>query len=388
MRDLRIDFLRGLSLIIIFIDHLSDTTLSLNGHHFYLPTLRNFGFCSAAEFFVFFSGYVFGIVYIKNLERLGFWKCQLKALARVRYIFTANLIMFAMVAVLTFLFPNKPQTYMEYSDLWLLYRDFGTALAKFVLFRYFPVYTDILPLYMVLLVFSPGILLLVKTRPLAGMALSLALYIAAARTPWLNLPLISASGEHWLFDPFSWQLLFVMGIALGSRGAFARIHVPSKRTILSVIGLVLGAIAILKILAVVGKVYQIPSLAALSSIAALPGMDLRTVGPMRLLYFVSLLFFIMGIMPTTETLRRMKCAKPLIACGQSSLEIFCLGTLLCQLGGLALYEINGNYLAYLLVIAFGTLVMLATGLILTRAVSIMPLLRSDYARRLAARPRL
>jgi hypothetical protein len=388
MRDLRIDSLRGPSLIVIFIDHLSDTAMSLNGGHFYFPTLRNFGFCSAAEFFVFFSRYVFGVVYIKNLDRYGFWKCQLKALARVRYIFTANLIMFAMVAALTFLFPNKPQPYMEYSDLWLLYSDFGTALAKFALFQYFPVYTDILPLYMVLLVFSPGILLLVKTRLLAGMAISLAIYVAAARTPWLNLPLISASGEHWLFDPFSWQLLFVMGIALGSRGGFARIHVPSKRTILSVIGLALGAIAILKSLAVVGKVYQVPSLAALSSIAALPGMDLRTVGPMRLLYFVSLLFFIMGIMPTTETLRRMRCAKPLIACGQSSLEIFCLGTLLCQLGGLALYEINGNYLAYLPVIAFGTLVMLGTGLILTRAVSITPLLRSDHARRLAARPRL
>ena len=72
MRDLRIDLLRGISLIVIFIDHLSDTALSLGGTHFYFPTLRNFGFCSAAEFFVFFSGYVFGIVYIKNLERSGF----------------------------------------------------------------------------------------------------------------------------------------------------------------------------------------------------------------------------------------------------------------------------------------------------------------------------
>ena len=174
---------------------------------------------------------------------------------------------------------------------------------------------------MVLLVFSPAVLLLVKKRFLAGMALSLAIYILAARTPWLNLPLISASGDHWLFDPFSWQLLFTMGIALGSRAFFARLHVPGKRTILCVIGFALAAIAILKSLAVVGKIYQIPSLAALSSLAALPGMDLRTVGPMRLLYFISLLFFLMGIMPSTETLRRIKFATPIIACGQSSLEI-------------------------------------------------------------------
>jgi hypothetical protein len=95
----------------------------------------------------------------------------------------------------------------------------------------------------------------------------------------------------------------------------------------------------------------------------------------------------MGIMPSTETLRRIKLATPIIACGQS-LEIFCLGTLLCELGGLVLYQINGNYLSYILVIAFGTSVMLLTGLMLTRAVSITPFLHSDHLRRLAARARL
>ena len=91
MRDLRIDLLRGLSLIVIFIDHLSDTAVSFGGGgNYYFPTIRNFGLCSAAEFFVFFSGYVFGVVHIKNLARHGLWQCQLKALARVRYIFIAK----------------------------------------------------------------------------------------------------------------------------------------------------------------------------------------------------------------------------------------------------------------------------------------------------------
>ena len=197
------------------------------------------------------------------------------------------------------------------------------------------------------------------------MALSLALYVAAARAPWLNLPLVSASGDHWLFDPFSWQLLFVMGMALGSRDTFARFNLPRKRTLLWIIGFALGTIAVWKSLAVVGKIYQIPDLAVLSLLSDVPGMDLRTVGITRLLYFISLLVLLIGIMPSTEYLRQLKLAKPVIACGQKSLEIFCLSTLLSELGALVLFEINGNYLSYLVVITIGLFVMFVTALFLT-----------------------
>jgi hypothetical protein len=72
----------------------------------------------------------------------------------------------------------------------------------------------------------------------------------------------------------------------------------------------------------------------------------------------------MGIMPSTETLRKVKWVRPIIACGQLSLEIFALSTLLCELGSLVLYEIDGNYLSYIFVMALGTIAMLATGLML------------------------
>jgi hypothetical protein len=49
-RDLRIDFLRGLALLFIFIDHIPDNGLA----HF---TLRNFGFADAAEVFVLLAGF-------------------------------------------------------------------------------------------------------------------------------------------------------------------------------------------------------------------------------------------------------------------------------------------------------------------------------------------
>ena len=49
-RDVRIDFFRGLALLLIFIDHVPDNPWS-----FY--TLKNFGFADASEVFVLLAGF-------------------------------------------------------------------------------------------------------------------------------------------------------------------------------------------------------------------------------------------------------------------------------------------------------------------------------------------
>ena len=59
-RDLRIDFFRGLALIIVLVDHVE----RMNGIEYvrgWTPT--SLGFSDAAEGFIFLSGYVFGMVY-------------------------------------------------------------------------------------------------------------------------------------------------------------------------------------------------------------------------------------------------------------------------------------------------------------------------------------
>ncbi len=49
-RDLRVDVLRGISLLMIFIDHIPDNSLGL-------VTIHNFGFSDAAEVFVLLAGF-------------------------------------------------------------------------------------------------------------------------------------------------------------------------------------------------------------------------------------------------------------------------------------------------------------------------------------------
>jgi hypothetical protein len=66
-RDLRIDFLRGLALLFIFIDHIPDNGLA----HF---TLRNFGFADAAEVFVLLAGFSAVLAYKRSFPGPGAYR--------------------------------------------------------------------------------------------------------------------------------------------------------------------------------------------------------------------------------------------------------------------------------------------------------------------------
>ena len=63
-RDPRIDFLRGVALLTIFIDHVPGNFLGT-------LTVRNFGFADAAELFVLLAGVSSTLAYGKQFERVG-----------------------------------------------------------------------------------------------------------------------------------------------------------------------------------------------------------------------------------------------------------------------------------------------------------------------------
>src|SRR5262249_42712114 len=76
-------------------------------------------------------------------------------------------------------------------------------------------YFNILPMYITLLVMLPAMMMLAR--------LSLGLLFAVSATLWLltgifafDLPNFPMQGG-WFFNPFAWQLLFVIGLVLGQR---------------------------------------------------------------------------------------------------------------------------------------------------------------------------
>src|SRR5438105_9559770 len=83
-RDTRVDFFRGVALILIFIDHIP-------GNIFAKFTLTNFGFADAAEIFVFLAGYASFLAYDRAFEH-GWLAGAAKAAGRVRHLYVANLL--------------------------------------------------------------------------------------------------------------------------------------------------------------------------------------------------------------------------------------------------------------------------------------------------------
>jgi len=61
-RDHRVDFLRGMALAIIFINHVP-------GNFYEKLTPKNFGFSDAAEIFVILAGFASAYAYFSRFER-------------------------------------------------------------------------------------------------------------------------------------------------------------------------------------------------------------------------------------------------------------------------------------------------------------------------------
>src|ERR1700749_4083008 len=91
-RDARVDVLRGVALLMIFIDHVPGNLLSL-------VTLRNFGFADAAELFVLLAGFASMAAYGRIFARDGIMPGLRRVLVRCLqlYLFQALLLVTLLV---------------------------------------------------------------------------------------------------------------------------------------------------------------------------------------------------------------------------------------------------------------------------------------------------
>src|SRR5262249_44497432 len=140
-RDPRVDVLRGLALIMIFIDHIPNNLLSL-------ATMRNFGFSDAAEVFVLLAGFASIMAYGRVFEREGTRSVTRRISLRWGrlYIFQIGLLLttLAVVRVWTSYFGFEPTLTAP------ILNQPVTGLAHALTLHAVPAYLDILPLYIVL----------------------------------------------------------------------------------------------------------------------------------------------------------------------------------------------------------------------------------------------
>src|ERR1700750_606503 len=169
-RELRLDLFRGLALWLIFIDHLPPNILTWF-------TIRNYGFSDATEIFIFISGYTAAFVYGRAMRDAGFVVATARILRRVWQIYVAHVFLFtiflAEISYVATRFENP--LYSEEMGIMDFLKQPDVTIVQALLLRFRPVNMDVLPLYIVLMLFLPIILWLMKWRPDVTLALSAAL---------------------------------------------------------------------------------------------------------------------------------------------------------------------------------------------------------------------
>src|ERR1700755_1771687 len=202
-REPRLGPFRGLALWLIFIAHWPPSLITWF-------TIRNYGFSDATEIFIFISGYTAAFVYGRALLEQGFVVSSARILRRAWQIYVAHVFLFtiflAEISYVATHFENP--LYSEEMGIMDFLKQPDVTIVQALLLRFRPVNMDVLPLYIVLMLALPLILVLMRWKPDVTLALSAALYVVT----WeFDLYFSAYPNGFWAFNPFAWQLLFVFG---------------------------------------------------------------------------------------------------------------------------------------------------------------------------------
>jgi hypothetical protein len=350
-RRLELDALRGLMLVWITCTH--------------LPTIAStyvnqpFGFVSAAEGFIFLSALFTGRIYYRLAQHDGYRPMTLKLWSRtVRlYLYHALLLAFVfLVAVPIASRGDRPGLH----NLLDFYFNAGArrAVTEAFLLIYRPPLLDILPMYIIFLVFTSAALLLTRSIPwktilwtgfivwaMAQFGFRAQEHALVSKIIPTHIPL----NEMGSFDLWAWQFLWIGGIYLGVRWGRGDLNID-----------------------VWAKRWMVPSVIIAASLfelrrALANGQDLGPfeglfdkwhLGPIRLINFAAVAVLLILLQPVLKPLA----FRPLVWLGQASLQVFCVH-LLFVFAGLTLLGnasmLSGAKQAALLTVTFTAMLITA-----------------------------
>jgi len=347
-RELRLDLFRGLALWLIFIDHLPPSLLTWF-------TLRNYGFSDATEIFIFISGYTAAFVYGRAMQEHGFVVAAARILRRAWQIYVAHVFLFtiflAEISYVAASFENP--LYSEEMGIMDFLRQPDVTIVQALLLRFRPANMDVLPLYILLMLSFPLILILMRWKADLTLALSALLY---AVTWQYDLYLSAYPNGFWAFNPFAWQLLFVFGAWCALDGARRMQKILSSPITIAVcVGYLLFSFF-------VTLTWYVPQLGHLMPRRLEQWMypiDKTDLDVLRFAHFLALAALTVYYLPRDWPYLKSPWLKPLILCGQHSLEIFCLGVFLAFAGHFILAEVGGGAALHALISLSGIVIMTA-----------------------------
>lgn len=312
-RDTRIDVLRALALLTIFVDHVPGTI-------FEHATYRNFGFSDAAEAFVLISGISIVLAYAGKFKPGTRLVTTLRMWRRAGVLYASHIVttmtalaIFAVAAVQA----GRPEMLVEI-NIGPVINDTARALVGIVTLGHQIGYNNILSLYAALILMTPVFLLVARASPAAALGLSGALWLAAGL--WQIAPPNYPEAGFWFLNPLSWQFLFVIGIV-------GRIHVaqggriPADRRLIWLA----AAYVVISFAWVHSPLWGRDTWLGLPVV--LTGFDKTFLSLPRLLHILAVAYLLIVIAPN---LLRTRPDHPLAILGKRSLPVFIAGTMLAM----------------------------------------------------------
>lgn len=350
-RDLRLDVFRGLALVMIFVNHVPGTVYET-------LTSRNFGLSDAAEGFVLMSGIAAGLAYGRGMGRRPYWPTVGRIWHRAWTLYLVHLLTVACaiaIAAATARYLHSTRLLFA-NELGMLFRDPTGFLIGVPLLTHQLGYLNILPLYAVLLLVTPGLLWLGLQRPALLLALSVLLWLLTGVREW-NLPNFPNPGG-WHFNPLAWQLIFVIGLLAGIAARDGRVFFPVRRwaQILAALILVAG-LAWSKVPVVFEGFSAAMGWAANHGIHRFFWMVEKTyLAWPRLLHMLALAYLLASL-AGVRRLCSARLAAPLALLGRHALPVFALGSVLC-FAGQAILDVAPKSFAMDSAVIFGGLALL------------------------------
>lgn len=320
-RRLELDALRGLMLVWITLTH--------------LPTIAStyvnqpFGFVSAAEGFIFLSALFTGRIYYRMALHDGYRAMTYKLWSRTLrlYGYHALLLAFAfLVAVPIAVRGDRPGLHNLLDFYFIVGARQSVTEAALLIYR--PPLLDILPMYIIFLIFTSAALLLATRmgwKPILWTAFAIWLFaqfgFRQSEHAFMSkiVPTRIPLNEMGSFDLWAWQFLWIAGIWLGvrwGRGDLA-IETWAKR---AMIPAAVIASALFELRRAISHGLQLGAYEFL--------FDKWHLGPLRLLNFMA----VASLLIVAQQVLKPLAIRPLVLLGQSSLQVFCVHLLFCFAG--------------------------------------------------------
>jgi hypothetical protein len=321
-RDARLDMFRGLALVMIFINHVP-------GNFYEAYTSRNFGFSDAAEAFVFMSGMAAGLAYSNSFRSGPLWPAIARVWSRARQLYFVHLsITFVALGLFAAaaLWLGATEL-LGMNNLGPIFAHPLEAMIGIPLLTHQLGYLNILPLYAVMLLATPLLIPIGLRWPLGTLVGSVLLWMIAGQFR-LNFPNYPTSGG-WFFNPFSWELLFVIGLLCGMAMKVGQHFVPRNSLVFSFLAAFVVFILFWVKVPALGDAGR-EALGALSKFGLpfyVTWFDKTFLALPRLAHALAL-FYVLAYLTPIRWFAGTNLAAPLRLLGRHGLAIFASGTVL------------------------------------------------------------